>query len=91
MISCIILATLRYCIGGLDADIERALHCDGIWLHALQYEGEGWKFRTKFPLWADHVASCAEVEPLESGGSLKGGEAIIPPCLKSTTVECEKP
>lgn len=45
----------RYCIGGLDENLERVLHCDGIWLHALQYEGEKWRFRTRLPDWARNM------------------------------------
>jgi hypothetical protein len=32
--------------------MERALHCDEIWLHALRYEGEGFRFETPLPPWA---------------------------------------
>ena len=45
----------RYCIGGLDTELEKEMHCDGIWLHALQYEGDSWKFRTSTPEWANHL------------------------------------
>ena len=48
--------TCRYCRAertiGME-DLEAALHCDGIWLHALQYKGaSGWHFRTETPDWA---------------------------------------
>jgi hypothetical protein len=46
------LTACRYCLSGPDEELERALHCDGVWLHALQYEGEGWSFRTPPPAWA---------------------------------------
>ena len=50
-----LICGVRYCIGGLDEDIERVLHCDGIWLHALQYQGASWRFRTRLPNWARDV------------------------------------
>ena len=28
------------------------LHCDGIWLHALKYQGADWSFTTEPPDWA---------------------------------------
>lgn len=33
-------------------DLERILHCDGIWLHALKYQGQNWSFKTDLPIWA---------------------------------------
>eukprot|EP00752_Nemacystus_decipiens_P001362 g1351.t1 len=31
---------------------ETQLHCVGIWLHALRYEGPDWAFETEIPSWA---------------------------------------
>jgi hypothetical protein len=45
--------TCRYCTVDKEAArLEQTLHCDGIWLHALQYSGSDWKFRTSVPAWA---------------------------------------
>ena len=44
--------TCRYCKGKLCGDVERWLHCDGIWLHALRYRGKKWAFETALPEWA---------------------------------------
>lgn len=44
--------TCRYCKGHLCGDVERWLHCDGIWLHALRYCGNNWAFETTLPDWA---------------------------------------
>lgn len=48
--------TCRYCKAEKMSEVENleaALHCDGIWLHALQYKGaSGWLFRTETPDWA---------------------------------------
>jgi hypothetical protein len=52
----------RYCIAGLDEDLERVLHCDSIWLHALQYQGEYWRFRTRLPSWAHGMTSRSSSE-----------------------------
>jgi 23S rRNA-/tRNA-specific pseudouridylate synthase len=49
--------TCRYCLTNGSEDgvnLERALHCDGIWLHALRYrKGTDWDFCTPLPNWAD--------------------------------------
>ncbi len=43
----------RYCAEREEmAELERILHCDGIWLHALKYQGEKWSFQTPYPTWA---------------------------------------
>ena len=34
-------------------ELESLLHCDGIWLHALRYRGNGWDFRTPDPIWTE--------------------------------------
>lgn len=36
-------------------ELEQLLHCHGIWLHALKYEGKGWLFETEYPPWATEV------------------------------------
>lgn len=36
----------------LPETAEYLLHCDGIWLHALQYSGEDWAFQAEIPAWA---------------------------------------
>merc|ERR1711988_1690456 len=45
--------TCRYCLADSTsgmAELEAALHCDGIWLHAWQYKGaSGWSFRSETP------------------------------------------
>jgi hypothetical protein len=47
-----LIRTCRYCKENSSAELEQLLHCDGIWLHALQYSGPGWEFHTPFPKWA---------------------------------------
>lgn len=49
--------TCQYCrLGGGDsgAELERLMHCDGIWLHAQRYRhGAGeWSFEAPVPAWA---------------------------------------
>ena len=36
----------------LASTAEHLLHCDGIWLHAYQYSGNKWSFKTELPSWA---------------------------------------
>jgi hypothetical protein len=45
----------RYCNDrkGYAPELERLLHCDGIWLHAHRYEGKGWGFTAPLPPWAE--------------------------------------
>ncbi|CAM9538847.1 unnamed protein product [Choristocarpus tenellus] len=43
--------TCIQCQGGENFK-ETQLHCSGIWLHALQYEGDGWTFTTRPPPWS---------------------------------------
>ena len=33
--------------------LERTMHCFGIWLHALEYSGPRWEFKTDYPDWAN--------------------------------------
>jgi Mg-chelatase subunit ChlI len=47
-----LIRTCKYCLNDRALALERLLHCDGIWLHALQYEGSGWCFRAPAPAWA---------------------------------------
>ena len=43
----------RYCQDyTVSSELEMMLHCDGIWLHALSYRGDGWAFTTRPPHWA---------------------------------------
>jgi hypothetical protein len=43
----------RYCREQKESqELERLLHCDGIWLHALRYKGRGWCFQAPTPAWA---------------------------------------
>ena len=45
--------TCRYCRQEQESqELERLLHCDGIWLHALRYRGKGWSFQAPLPQWA---------------------------------------
>ena len=45
--------SLRYCREQKESqELERLLHCDGIWLHALRYQGKGWCFQAPTPEWA---------------------------------------
>ena len=42
----------RYCREEKESqELERLLHCDGIWLHALRYEGKGWLFQVRSDSW----------------------------------------
>ena len=43
---------IRYCKDAEATELERLMHCDGIWLHALRYEGKDWAFETAKPHWA---------------------------------------
>lgn len=46
--------TCRYCrVSPELRELESLLHCDGIWLHALQYAGKGWSFEAPTPDWAN--------------------------------------
>ena len=46
-------ANCRYCKEyRISSELETMLHCDGIWLHALKYKGEGWTFASEPPSWA---------------------------------------
>jgi len=48
-----LIRTCRYCKTSLSTrHVEHTLHCDGIWLHALQYTGTDWSFETPLPHWA---------------------------------------
>ena len=47
-----LVRTCKYCSDDKSMELENILHCDGIWLHALKYEGNGWSFATDFPEWA---------------------------------------
>ena len=58
--------TCRYCLTNGREDgvnLERALHCDGIWLHALRYRKvDHWDFCTPLPPWTAPF-SCAHPFP----------------------------
>ena len=46
-------ANCRYCKEyQISSELETMLHCDGIWLHALKYQGDGWAFASDPPSWA---------------------------------------
>ena len=45
--------TCKYCKESKSMELESLLHCDGIWLHALRYRGNGWDFQTPAPQWAE--------------------------------------
>jgi RNA pseudouridylate synthase len=48
-----LVRTCKYCRQEKESqELERLLHCDGIWLHALRYKGDGWGFRAPEPKWA---------------------------------------
>ena len=47
-----LVRTCKYCSDNKGVELENILHCDGIWLHALKYEGDDWSFATDFPVWA---------------------------------------
>jgi tRNA pseudouridine synthase 9 len=48
-----LIRTCRFCQNdATTTQMEHSLHCDGIWLHALQYSGNGWQFRAPLPDWA---------------------------------------
>jgi len=46
----------RYCQlegGPAGLELQRSLHCDGVWLHALRYQCQDeWAFTTELPQWA---------------------------------------
>jgi len=45
--------TCKYCKESKSMELESLLHCDGIWLHALRYRGDGWDFQTPIPSWSE--------------------------------------
>jgi hypothetical protein len=48
-----LVRTCKYCKEEKESQLlEGLLHCDGIWLHALRYEGTGWGFQAPTPPWA---------------------------------------
>lgn len=49
-----LIRTCRYCQEPEGLLLERVLHCEGIWLHALRYEGNGWAFETPRPVWGEN-------------------------------------
>ncbi len=56
-----LIRTCKYCRGSdLLTNLEYKLHCDGIWLHALQYSGQKWCFTSAVPTWAAENASEIE-------------------------------
>lgn len=44
--------TCKYCKDKRSHALESILHCDGIWLHALRYEGSDWSFEAPRPAWS---------------------------------------
>jgi hypothetical protein len=48
----IVIQNCRYCKDTNSPELERLLHCDGVWLHALRYEGQQWRFQAPMPLWS---------------------------------------
>ena len=57
----------RYCLlegGPAGLELQRSLHCDGIWLHALRYQCQDeWAFTTELPPWAGEGAFPELVHP----------------------------
>jgi tRNA pseudouridine synthase 9 len=53
--------TCKYCKESKSMELESLLHCDGIWLHALRYRGNGWDFRTPDPAWAQIFLNKVEL------------------------------
>lgn len=54
-----LIRNCRFCQDSqTEAKDEMLLHCDGIWLHALEYRGKNgcWKFKSDLPSWARLVA-----------------------------------
>jgi hypothetical protein len=48
-----LVRTCKYCKEEKESQqLEGLLHCDGIWLHALRYQGTGWGFQAPTPSWA---------------------------------------
>lgn len=47
-----LISTCRYCQNPGRLQAETLVHCQGIWLHALRYSGNGWEFKTSKPSWA---------------------------------------
>ena len=57
------LLSCRQCL----TKLEHLLHCDGIWLHALRYEGEGWALTAPRPDWSHSLpCGCWSEAPSES-------------------------
>lgn len=55
-----------YCRESEAAELEHLLHCDGIWLHALRYEGKDWAFEAPPPPWAMPDCGCWAGTTIES-------------------------
>ena len=57
----------RYCQlegGPAGLELQRSLHCDGIWLHALRYQCQDeWAFTTELPPWAGEGTFPGLVHP----------------------------
>ena len=48
----IIVCHNRYCNAPYGEEYNELMHYDGIWLHALRYEGSDWSFESPLPDWA---------------------------------------
>jgi len=61
--------TCRYCLlegGPTGLELQRSLHCDGIWLHALRYQCQDeWAFTTELPPWAGEGVFPGLVHPFQ--------------------------
>ena len=67
-----LVRSCRYCAVTWEKEaqeLEAALHCKGIWLHALQYQGKSgaWSFTTKWPSWAETFESDQVTEEKRRG------------------------
>jgi len=57
-----LVRTCRYCRQERESqELEQLLHCDGIWLHALRYQGRDWAFQAPLPPWAEHASFRAPI------------------------------
>ena len=50
----------KFCLGAESVEIENALHCDNVWLHAFRYQGPDFDFQAPLPDWAGDFKGVQE-------------------------------
>jgi hypothetical protein len=74
-----IMRNCRYCRDNNSPELERLLHCDGIWLHAQRYEGKDWSFTAPLPSWAKDfdTSTLFQGRPTDYVVARKGEEQVF--------------